>query len=129
MLDWHYIVIKNKTLKLLDIIPKGISDEDMEQLIKDWNLKDSEQQSCYRNAVPKQQKMLLEASVIVIPLLKQKTDILHSDKIYRILMDLRLFGVVLKIFCLLQLRKAMDVLCVFRLVMRGIRKGSAWLSK
>ena len=47
----------------------------MEQLIKDWNLKDSEQQSCYRNAVPKQQKMLLEASVIVIPLLKQKTDI------------------------------------------------------
>lgn len=58
MRDWHYIVIrdKNKTLKLLDIIPKGISDEDMEQLIKDWNLKDSEQQSCYRNAVPKQQK-------------------------------------------------------------------------
>lgn len=83
MRDWHYIVIrdKNKTLKLLDIIPKGISDEDMEQLIKDWNLKDSEQQSCYRNAVPKQQKMLLEASVIVIPLLKQKTDILHPDNI------------------------------------------------
>ena len=83
MRDWHYIVIrdKNKTLKLLDIIPKGISDEDMEQLIKDWNLKDSEQQSCYRNAVPKQQKMLLEASVIVIPLLKQKTNILHPDNI------------------------------------------------
>ncbi|MGN0436326.1 MAG: nitroreductase family protein [Wujia sp.] len=83
MRDWHYIVIrdKNKTLMLLDIIPKDISDEDMEQLIKDWNLKDSEQQSCYRNAVPKQQKMLLEASLIVIPLLKQKTDILHPDNI------------------------------------------------
>lgn len=37
MRDWHYIVIrdKNKAKKLLDIIPKGISDEDMEQLIKD----------------------------------------------------------------------------------------------
>ena len=83
MRDWHYIVIrdKNKTQKLHDIIPKGISDEDMEQLIKDWNLKDSEQQSCYRNAVPKQQKMLLEASVIVIPLFKQITDILHPDNI------------------------------------------------
>ena len=59
MRDWHYIVIqdKNTVIKLLDIIPKGISDEDMEQLLKDWNLSDSEQQSAYRNAVPKQHKM------------------------------------------------------------------------
>lgn len=36
MRDWHYIVIQNKNtvVKLLNIIPKGISDEDMEQLIK-----------------------------------------------------------------------------------------------
>lgn len=83
MRDWHYIVIrdKNKTIKLLDIIPKGISDEDMEQLIKDWNLNDCEQQSCYKNAVPKQHKMLMDASVVIIPLLKQKTDILHPDNI------------------------------------------------
>ena len=83
MRDWHFIVIRDKeTLaKLLDIIPKGISDEDMEQLLKDWNLNDSEQQSAYRNAVPKQHKMLMDASVVVIPLLKQKTDILHPDNI------------------------------------------------
>ena len=44
MRDWHYIVIqdKNTVIKLLDIIPKGISDEDMEQLLKDWNLTDVE---------------------------------------------------------------------------------------
>lgn len=83
MRDWHYIVIqdKNTMIKLLDIIPKGISDEDMEQLIKDWNLNDQEQQSCYKNAVPKQHKMLLDASAIIIPLLKQKTDILHPDNV------------------------------------------------
>ena len=83
MRDWHYIVIRDKeTLaKLLDIIPKGISDEDVEQLLKDWNLNDSEQQSAYRNAVPKQHKMLMDASVVVIPLLKQKTDILHPENI------------------------------------------------
>lgn len=83
MRDWHYIVIqdKNTVIKLLDIIPKGISDEDMEQLLKDWNLSDSEQQSAYRNAVPKQHKMLMDASVVVIPLLMQKTDILHPDNI------------------------------------------------
>ena len=74
MRDWHYIVIRDKSvvLQLLDIIPKGISEEDMNQLIKDWNLSDNEQQEAYRNAVPKQHKMLLDASVIVIPLLKQK---------------------------------------------------------
>ena len=83
MRDWHYIVIqdKNTVIKLLDIIPKGISDEDMEQLLKDWNLNDNEQQNAYRNAVPKQHKMLMDASVVVIPLLKQKTDILHPDNI------------------------------------------------
>ena len=83
MRDWHFIVIrdKNTLVKLLDIIPKGISDEDMEQLLKDWNLNDSEQQSCYKNAVPKQHKMLMDAAAVIIPLLKQKTDILHPDNI------------------------------------------------
>lgn len=83
MRDWHYIVIQDKdtVANLLKIIPKGISDSDMEQLLKDWNLKDFEQQEAYRNAVPKQYRMLLDASVIVIPLLKQKTDILHPENL------------------------------------------------
>ncbi len=83
MRDWHYIVIRdrNTVVKLLEIIPKGISDSDMEQLLKDWNLKDAEQQAAYRNAVPKQHRMLLDASVIVIPLLKQKTDVLRPENL------------------------------------------------
>ncbi len=83
MRDWHYIIVRDKSIvmKLLDIIPKGISDEDMNQLLADWNLSDTVQQEAYRNAVPKQHRMLLDASVIVIPLLKQKTDILHPDNI------------------------------------------------
>lgn len=81
--DWHYIIVRDKNVaaKLLDIIPQGISDEDMDLLIKDWNLSDSLQQECYRNAVPKQYRMLFESSIIIIPLLKQKTDILHPDNI------------------------------------------------
>lgn len=83
MRDWHYIIIQDKRViaKLLDIIPKGISDEDMDALIKDWNLSDSLQQECYRNAVPKQYRMLFDASAIIIPLLKQKVDLLHPDNI------------------------------------------------
>lgn len=83
MRDWHYIIIQDKNVisRLLDMISKGISDEDMDLLIKNWNLSDSLQQECYRNAVPKQYRMLFDASAIVIPLLKQKVDILHPDNI------------------------------------------------
>jgi nitroreductase len=83
MRDWHYIIIRDKdtVMKLLDIIPKGISEEDMNKLIQDWNLSDNEQQEAYRNAVPKQYRMLMDASAIIIPLLKQKTDMLHPDNI------------------------------------------------
>ena len=83
MRDWHFIIVKDREIaaRLLDIVPKGISDEDMNQLIKDWNLNDSLQQECYRNAVPKQYRMLFDASAIILPLLKQKTDILHPENI------------------------------------------------
>lgn len=83
MRDWHYIVIQDKGIvaKLLDIIPDGISDKDMEQLLIDWKLDDAEQQIMYRSAVPKQHKMLMDAAAVVIPLLKQKTDILHPDNL------------------------------------------------
>ncbi len=83
MRDWHFIVIDDSETvsKLLAHIPKTFSDEDMEALIRDWNLTDICQQNSYRVAVPKQYRMLAEASCIVIPLLKQKTDILRPDNL------------------------------------------------
>ena len=83
MRDWHYIVLQDRdaVIRLLQVIPKGISHDDMEQLLKDWSLSDPEQQAAYRNAVPKQHRMLLDASAVVIPLLKQKTDILHPESL------------------------------------------------
>ncbi len=83
MRDWHYIIIRDKKVvsDLLEIIPKGISDEDMNQLLIDWNLNDKIQQSCYRDAVPKQNRMLADASAIIVPLLKQKVDILRPENL------------------------------------------------
>lgn len=83
MRDWQFIVIRDRqiVMELLDIIPKGISEEDMEALIRDWNLNDSVQQECYKNAVPKQYKMLADASAVIIPLFKQKTNILAPENI------------------------------------------------
>ena len=83
MRDWHFIIVKDKaiTAKLLEIIPKGISDEDMNALIKDWNLDDSVQQECYRNAVPKQYRMLFDASAVIIPLFNAKTNVFAPENL------------------------------------------------
>ena len=83
MRDWHYIVIEDKKTvnRLLELVPKEISKEDMDQLIRDWNLSDARQQECYRNAVPKQYRMLLDAAVVVIPLFKQKTNVLKPENL------------------------------------------------
>ena len=83
MRDWHFMVITDKQVvrRLLESIPKGISDEDMEALLVDWNLKDSLQQACYRSAVPKQYRMLSEASAVVIPLLKPKVNLLRPESV------------------------------------------------
>ena len=78
MRDWHFVVVRDRevTKELLKKIRKSISDEDMDKLLRDWNLNDLCQQDCYRNAVPKQYRMLSDAACIIIPLLKQKTDIM-----------------------------------------------------
>ncbi len=83
MRDWHFIIIKDKNAakRLLDIIPLKYSDEDVNAAIRDWNLNDPCQQAAYKDAIPKQYQMLAEASCMIIPLFKQKTDILHPDNL------------------------------------------------
>lgn len=89
----------------------------METLIKDWNLGDSLQQECYRNAVPKQYRMLFDASAVIIPLFKQKTDILHPDN----LSALNGFASIwcsIEIFFFLQQQKGMVVICGYHSEMK-----------
>lgn len=70
MRDWHFIVMKDKqvVLKLIEKIPMKISDEEVNTILRDWNLNDTCQQNMYKNAIPKQYRMLAEASCVIIPL-------------------------------------------------------------
>lgn len=83
MRDWHFITVtdKNVTAKLIQRIPKEFSDEEIKNILHDWNLKDACQQNAYKNAIPKQYRMLADAACVIVPLLKQKTDILHPDNL------------------------------------------------
>lgn len=83
MRDWHFIVIKDKRVvyRLIEKIPMKVSNEEVNAILRDWNLNDTCQQNAYKNAIPKQYQMLAEASCVIIPLFKQKTDILHPDNL------------------------------------------------
>lgn len=83
MRDWHFIVIKDKNVvrKLIERIPAKVTDDEVRAVLRDWGLNDACQQSAYQDAIPKQYRMLVEASCVVIPLFKQKTDILHPKEL------------------------------------------------
>lgn len=83
MRDWHFIVIKDKNIvrKLISKVPEKISNEEINEILQDWNLDDTCQQNAYKDAIPKQYKMLAEAACVIVPLFKQKTDILHPENL------------------------------------------------
>ncbi len=83
MRDWHFVVITDKgvTAKCIQRIPVRFSETEINSIIRDWNLTDECQQNAYKDAIPKQYRMLLDASFLVIPLLKQKTDVLHPENL------------------------------------------------
>ena len=83
MRDWHFIVITDKkvVLKLINKIPQEVSEEEINNVLRDWNLNDTCQQNVYKDAIPKQYRMFADASCVVIPLLKQKSDLLHPDNL------------------------------------------------
>ena len=79
MRDWHFVLITDKVVsaKCIQRIPVKCSESEINTIIRDWNLTDECQQNVYKDAIPKQYRMLLDASCLLIPLFKQKTDILH----------------------------------------------------
>lgn len=83
MRDWNFIVItdKNIILKLIEKIPEKFTEEDVENVIKEWNLDDSCQQNAYRYAIPKQYRMFADAPCVIVPLFRQKTDIMHPENL------------------------------------------------
>ena len=79
MRDWHFIVLRDKAVvrKLIDLIPIKVSQGEVNDILRDWELNDACQQDAYRDAIPKQYQMLADASCVVIPLYKKKVDLFH----------------------------------------------------
>lgn len=79
--DYHFIVVTDKTIaaKVIDAIPKSFTDKEIDEFLTFAN--NDIQRNAYKSAIPKQHRMLLDASVLIIPLMKKKSDIMHPDNL------------------------------------------------
>ena len=74
--DWHYIVITDKDLMKAAIngVPQDLTEKSVDEMTF---ITDPVQKESYRIAVPKQYRMLINASAVIIPLMKKKVDIIN----------------------------------------------------
>ena len=74
--DWHFIVVTDQAAKraLLEGVPKNLTEKDVDNMT--W-ISDPLQREGYREAVPKQYRMLAGAAAVIVPLMKKKVDVLH----------------------------------------------------
>lgn len=83
MRDWHFIVVNDKDVvnKLIKKIPKKVSEKRLAFIMKSWKLNDEYQQKMYSDAIPKQYQMLSDASCVLIPVFKQKKNLLQPKNL------------------------------------------------
>ena len=83
MRNWHFIVLEDQSQKeaLIKKIPKKVSEKRVEFIMDSWRLKDDCQRAMYKDGIPKQYQMLVNASCIVIPLFEQKGKLLEPKNL------------------------------------------------
>lgn len=71
--NWEFVVITDKEVieKIIKKIPKKVSDKRLDFIMKTWRLKDENQQNMYRDAIPKQYRMLSGSGCLILPFFKQ----------------------------------------------------------
>jgi hypothetical protein len=58
-------------------IPEEFSREEVDAVLRDWNLNDPCQRRAYQDAIPKQHRMLAQAACVIVPLFLCTTDLMH----------------------------------------------------
>ena len=84
MRDWKFMVIDDKAVVrlLLQSIPAEMSREQTDAILNEWHMHDLCQKNMYRDAIPKQHRMLIDASCVILPLFRQNAeDLLHPQNL------------------------------------------------
>ncbi|SDN50874.1 nitroreductase family protein [Acetanaerobacterium elongatum] len=83
MRNWEFVVISDKNVRaqMVELIPKTVSREQIDEILAAWNLKDEGQRRMYYDAIPKQYAMLYNAGALVLPFFKQEHPLLAPKAI------------------------------------------------
>lgn len=79
MRNWEFVVLTDRNVieKIIKKIPKKVSDKRVEFILKSWRLTDECQRNMYIDAIPKQHEMLSKSGCLILPLFKQKKNIME----------------------------------------------------
>jgi nitroreductase len=79
--NWEFVVIlEKKTIEeIINPIPKTISEEETDFIIKSWKVNAPYQKEMYKDAIPKQYNMLIQSGCLILPFFKQKDPLLKPQ--------------------------------------------------
>jgi nitroreductase len=81
--QWEFILITDQKVRLsvIDKINKNLSNRDATKLLDSWGYTDQFQREMYIDAIPKQYRMLLQASCLIIPCFRQESLLLKPKNL------------------------------------------------
>jgi nitroreductase len=81
--NWEFVVITEKEVieKIIKPIPKTMSEKRVDFIINSWRINAPLQSETYKNAIPKQYKMLIESECLILPFFKQKPPLLKPKNL------------------------------------------------
>jgi nitroreductase len=83
MREWEFIVVRDRAsrLELISEVDQNCTKEDAVRILNSWGFTDKSQREMYIDAIPKQYRMLLDASCIIIPCFRQKRPLLKPESL------------------------------------------------
>lgn len=83
MRNWEFIVLTDGSVieQVIKKIPKKVSEKRVDFILKTWHLTDECQRSMYIDALPKQHEMLAKSGCLILPLFRQKGNLLEPKSL------------------------------------------------
>jgi nitroreductase len=81
--NWEFVVITEEEVigKIIKPIPKTVSEKRVDFIINSWKVDAPLQKETYKDAIPKQYKMLIESKCLILPFFKQKAPLLSPKNL------------------------------------------------
>jgi len=83
MRNWEFVVITEREIieNIIKPIQKIPSGKEVDLILNSWELKDTCQINMYKDALPKQHKMLIQSACLILPFFKQESPLLKPKNL------------------------------------------------